>query len=156
MVVVKATAPPRYCWHLLISPSCPFSRPVESCPYSRRDPHTHRAVECILYFLFLWLWFKVCFQAPWELGMPTSKIKQSSFPEGTLLSLMGLALNSFVSMIGASGLSKGLTAVLYFGKLLFCGFLLLSYLFGEYLHHGNPNQGRQMNKPHYRMNILNN
>ena len=23
-------------------------------------------------------------------------------------------------------------------------------------HHGNPNQGRQMNKPHHRMNILNN
>ena len=65
--------------------------------------------------------------------MPTSKIKQSSFPEGTLHSLMGLALNSFVSMIGASGLSKGLTAVLYFGELLLCGCLLLSYLFGKYL-----------------------
>ena len=65
--------------------------------------------------------------------MSKTRIKLRSFPEGTLLSLVALALNSFASMIGASGIGKGLTTVAYTGVLIFTGCLLLCYLLGKYL-----------------------
>ena len=65
--------------------------------------------------------------------MSTTRIKLRSLPEHTLLSLVALALNSFASIIGASGIGKGLTAVAYIVVLIFTGYLLLCYLLGKYL-----------------------
>ena len=60
-------------------------------------------------------------------------MKLRGFPEGTLLSLVALALNSFASIIGASGIGKGLTAAAYAIVLIFAFYLLLCYLLGKYL-----------------------
>lgn len=65
--------------------------------------------------------------------MPTTKMKLRELPDGTLLSLVALALNSLASLLGASGISKGGTAIVFFLVLLFCFYFLPSYLLGKYL-----------------------
>lgn len=66
--------------------------------------------------------------------MPIARIKLRGFPEGTLLSLVALAFNSFVSLFGASGISKELSAVVYSIVLIVCGYLLFGYIFGKYMY----------------------